>query len=133
MTSAIKYFGVGMWKSTGRPMIINSFGSLTEVACRSICREYEDQCEYFEFTGEVVEAETLEEAAERLAEARVKVSADELQRYIEKCKEISNSGEYSWWSRLAEILSALADEMADKYPDDSNNGPGATSGKILSD
>ena len=38
---------------------------------------------------------------------------DELQRYIVRCKELSNDGEYTWWTRLAEILSALAPPEAE--------------------
>ena len=53
------------------------------------------------------EATKRAEAAERLAGARVKATSDELSRYIERCRELSDGGEYSWWSRLAEILSAL--------------------------
>lgn len=56
------------------------------------------------------------EAAERLAGARVKMPSGELCRYIEQCREISNGGEYPWWSRLAEILSALAEPAGEAGP-----------------
>ncbi|EXL09733.1 hypothetical protein [Aquamicrobium defluvii] len=56
------------------------------------------------------------EAAERLAGARVKATSDELSRYIERCRELSDGGEYSWWSRLAEILSALAEPAGEVEP-----------------
>lgn len=56
------------------------------------------------------------EAAERLAGARVKMPSGELCRYIEQCREISNGGEYPWWSRLAEILSALAEPAGEAEP-----------------
>lgn len=55
-------------------------------------------------------------AAERLAGARVKATSDELSRYIERCRELSDGGEYSWWSRLAEILSALAEPAGEVDP-----------------
>lgn len=54
--------------------------------------------------------------AERLAGARVKATSDELSRYIERCRELSDGGEYSWWSRLAEILSALAEPAGEAEP-----------------
>ncbi|TDR27813.1 hypothetical protein [Aquamicrobium defluvii] len=56
------------------------------------------------------------EAAQRLAGARVKMPSGELCRYIEQCREISNGGEYPWWSRLAEILSALAEPAGEAEP-----------------
>ena len=56
------------------------------------------------------------EAAERLAGARVEIPSDELHRYIERCREMSNRGEYSWWSRLSEILSALAEPAGEAEP-----------------
>lgn len=34
----------------------------------------------------------------------------EIQRYIAKCREMSNDGEHLWWSRLADILQELSDE-----------------------
>lgn len=43
----------------------------------------------------------------RAQPAGVKVRDNELRRYIDKCTEMANGGEYAWWSRLAEILSAL--------------------------
>lgn len=55
-------------------------------------------------------------AAERLAGARVKATSDELSRYIERCRELSDGGEYSWWSRLSEILSALAEPAGEAEP-----------------
>lgn len=36
------------------------------------------------------------------------VEADELRRYIDRCRELSAQGEYAWWSRLADILAALS-------------------------
>lgn len=57
----------------------------------------------------VAHGNTIRGKAERLAGARVKATSDELSRYIERCRELSDGGEYSWWSRLAEILSALTE------------------------
>ena len=33
---------------------------------------------------------------------------EELQQYIDKCKELAAKGEYTWWARLAEILSTFS-------------------------
>ena len=66
--------------------------------------------------GSSFEATKRAEAAERLAGARVKMPSGELCRYIEQCREISNGGEYPWWSRLAEILSALAEPAGEAGP-----------------
>lgn len=33
---------------------------------------------------------------------------EELRRYIDRCRELSQDGEYAWWSRLVDILSAVA-------------------------
>lgn len=38
--------------------------------------------------------------------------AVELRRYIDRCRELANGGEYTWWSRLAEILATLHQEPA---------------------
>lgn len=40
------------------------------------------------------------------------ITDEELRRYIDRCTEMSNGGEYSWWTRLAEILAALTTEPA---------------------
>lgn len=32
----------------------------------------------------------------------------ELQNYIHRCRELSENGQYSWWSRLADILSSVS-------------------------
>jgi hypothetical protein len=50
----------------------------------------------------------------------------EIQRYIDKCRELSQDGEYSWWLRLAEILTELSRknknllELATEYRVSSN-------------
>ena len=31
----------------------------------------------------------------------------EIERYIARCREMSEGGKYSWWTRLAEILATL--------------------------
>lgn len=41
-----------------------------------------------------------------LAKAQAAVVDDERQRYIDRCKELANNGEYQWWTRLAEILAS---------------------------
>lgn len=42
------------------------------------------------------------------ASAAVKVKPEELERYTNRCREMSEGGKYSWWSRLADILSTLS-------------------------
>lgn len=39
--------------------------------------------------------------------------ADEVQRYIERCREMSHGGEFSWWGRLADLITAQAAELAE--------------------
>ncbi len=34
------------------------------------------------------------------------VTDAEIRRYIDKCNELAANGEYEWWSRLSEILTA---------------------------
>lgn len=36
------------------------------------------------------------------------VTDEEVERYVARCREMSQSGEYEWWSRLADILDALS-------------------------
>jgi hypothetical protein len=42
------------------------------------------------------------------------VTEAELARYICRCNELSACGEYPWWSRLAEILSALSSPQGEQ-------------------
>jgi len=37
---------------------------------------------------------------------------DEVERYVEKCRAMSDGGKYSWWSRLADILAGHASALS---------------------
>lgn len=51
------------------------------------------------------------------ASAPVAVRHEELSRYIDKCRELARNGEYSWWSRLAEILEATTAQGGEAVQD----------------
>lgn len=52
------------------------------------------------------------------------VEADELRRYIDRCRELSAQGEYAWWSRLADILAALSRSEPQAAPVSHGGGRG---------